>query len=533
MRKSVSAILIPIFLALAAFMYWANFVYINHAFYTTTTEKLDLSGQILDHPRRIARLSYLKEADLRGTRLSTADYQYLTSALPNCIILWDPACDGGFYTVDADCVRLTTLTTDDLFALDFLPNLQRVDAVGCRDYDLLMELARTHPDTDIDYSVSLSGVDCNVHDTSVSVADANATELMAMLPYLPRVERLHLTGHLPDAQALIQLQQAFPAIVFSCEISGQTLVLGRNTNRLELSGIPLATDDVRYLLACCPKLEEAEILECGLTEEEIITLTAEFPDCFFIRELTLAGTTLLTDVREIDFSGRKDLDIQAIEDALPYCRRLEKVIMCNCGISNEDMDALNRRHPDVKFVWNIKAGAITLRTDAKFFAPVISKNHVTNRDLKDLHYCTDIIAVDIGHMYVTDLSWAASMPDLQYLIIADTQISDISPLANAKKLVFLEMFLTPCRDYSPLLGCTALEDLNLCFTYGKSDDIRKMTWLKRLWWDGNWSAVRGLAEALPDTETNFHSGSSTGGTWRDGAHYKEQRDILGMPYFYG
>ena len=125
------------------------------------------------------------------------------------------------------------------------------------------------------------------------------------------------------------------------------------------------------------------------------------------------------------------------------------------------------------------------------------------------------------------------MPKLQYLIIADSDISDISALAECKELIFLEMFLTPVRDYSPLLSCKKLEDLNMCYTYGDPEPISKMTWLKRLWWTKIPSTYRDMAQYLPDTQVVLDSGSSTGFGWREGAHYKEQRDILGMSYLVG
>ena len=83
------------------------------------------------------------------------------------------------------------------------------------------------------------------------------------------------------------------------------------------------------------------------------------------------------------------------------------------------------------------------------------------------------------------------------------------------------------------LECPALEDLNLCYTKGSPEPLYQMTWLHRLWWCGSGSNLTKLGETLEDTETNFHSGSSTGGTWRLGDRYKEQRDIIGMPYMVG
>ena len=61
-----------------------------------------------------------------------------------------------------------------------------------------------------------------------------------------------------------------------------------------------------------------------------------------------------------------------------------------------------------------------------------------------------------------------------------------------------------------------------------------MTWLKRLWWAGNWTAkVRygdAFRENLRDCTFNFDTESSTGEGWRKGKHYYAMRDLFGMNY---
>lgn len=243
--------------------------------------------------------------------------------------------------------------------------------------------------------------------------------------------------------------------------------------------------------------------------------------------------SFLSDAEEIDLSGMEVESAQWVEERIRDMPKLQKVIMCDCGLGDEEMDALNRRYEDIRFVWTVHMGRISVRTDTNYFAPVVTGDYVTEIDLGPLKYCTDVVAVDLGHMAVRTCDWARNMPKLQYLILADTGITDISPLASCENLIFLELFLTAVRDYSPLLSCTRLEDLNLCYSYGSAEPVKQMTWLKRLWWDGNPYETKGLEEYLPDTECNFTSGSSTGGTWRLGQRYKEQRDILGMPYCVG
>ena len=156
-------------------------------------------------------------------------------------------------------------------------------------------------------------------------------------------------------------------------------------------------------------------------------------------------------------------------------------------------------------------------------------------ELYNLRYCTDIVALDLGHQQINTCEFVAFMPNLKYLIIADTQIVDLSPLAGLENLEFLEMFLTYAQDYTPLLSLKNLKDLNLAWTYGDYKIIAQMPWLERCWWGGKWHNQETrdyLTEHCPDTLFEFDDGESTGSGWRDGDLYYAMRDALGMFYMH-
>jgi len=223
-----------------------------------------------------------------------------------------------------------------------------------------------------------------------------------------------------------------------------------------------------------------------------------------------------------------------LEKILPCFHNLKKVVMCACGISSEEMDALNQRYEDIRFVSSVNLGGMSYRTDAVHFTPNRWGLSCDNENIYDLRYCTDMVCVDIGHQIkVTNCEWVKFMPGLKYLVLAETGISDLSPLENHENLVFLEIFLSKVKDYSPLTTCKALEDLNLCYTQGDPEPIGEMTWLKRLWWSGSWLARKKLADKLPDTYKEYLSLSSTGRGWREGQHYYDMRDFIGMEYMVG
>jgi len=322
------------------------------------------------------------------------------------------------------------------------------------------------------------------------------------------------------------------------DLEGKTL--GSDIRELDLTHRPPESIyRLSELLAYFPELESLRLGGTDLPEEALLALEKGRPGLTVFYDMDIAGRRFPRDARRIDLSGLRIEDLRDLEQRLAWMPVLECVDMSGCGISSAEMDALDRRHEGICFVWTVNLGGLELRTDATWFCP--NKYYITVDDaaLEELQYCRDLVCIDIGHMRgVTHCRWAANMPGLKYLIIADTNIRDLTPLAGLQELVFLEVFTSPVRDYRPLLQCPALEDLNLGYTYGDPTPVLQMTWLKRLWWPGslrvlNWNVRNQLRTNLPDAKMNFVAGSSTGEGWRSGQHYYDMRDLMGMPYMTG
>lgn len=479
--------------------------------------------------------------DLRSETITQADYRRLQSLLPECEITWNVPFQGRYLSSDSETVTVASLTDADVNALDYLPNLRLLDARGCTDYSALTLFQQHRPGCQVLYTVTLCGLEYPQDAESVSVTAPSAEELLTLLPYLPQVAAVQISGQLPDADDLTRLRNAFPNIAFrwEAEIGGQRVSCVETT--LDLSDIPLEYEEAADLLAYLPELKSVNMRGCGLTDEEMVSLVKRYPNCFFLWDITIAGLRFPTDAAEIDLSGQTVDSPSLVEACLPYLPNLTKVIMSGCGLDDETMDALNRRYDDIRFVWSVRIKDVYVRTDATFFYPYkfYKDMKVDNEDLYPLRYCTDMVCIDIGHMgMVTNCEWAAYMPNLKWLIIGETRINDLSPLSGLKNLEYMEMFTIPVTDYSPLLGCTGLRDLCLGNTYGDPAPIAQMTWLENLWWSGvhgtyglpcsNAKAV--LEEALPNTVLKFQLAHPVADGWRQLPNYFAMRDYLGMFY---
>ena len=334
----------------------------------------------------------------------------------------------------------------------------------------------------------------------------------------------------------------YPHISFLWSLPVGNITVKNTAETLDLAGQPVTWEELDRVLHWLTELRELNLIGCPLTDEQVLQLANDYPSCHILWEMNINGKAYRTDLEELDLSGWRVENTEQVEKLLPCFYNLKRVIMSDCGLDDETLDALNRKYDDIRFIWTVYIKNVPIRTDANWFYPYKYEKSmiVTEEDLYPLRYCIDMEAIDIGHMTtVKTCEWAAYMPKLKYLIIVETAITDISPLSNLKNLVFLEIFTTKITDYSPLLGCTALEDLNLGQTYGDPEPITKMTWLKNLWWSGIEGTVglicsdapQRLRQALPNTNMKFNLETpNVNNGWRQLKNYYAMRDLMDIFY---
>ena len=486
--------------------------------------------------------------DLRGSEISVQKAEALAAEHPGKTVLWDVPLSGGSRPSDAEDLEITALSLSDIPLFSCFPNLKSVDASGCADYEALLALRAACPALDLTAFVSVGGKAVPMDaQRAVLRADTPLEELLEKLPFLPDLYRVSFAGGAVSYETQDALAAAFPGISFRWDVE----LLGRTASsaakELSFAGSSLSERDVHTLcenLFRFPSLERIDLTGCGLTAEQIKAVRSA-SGAVTVYELELFGKTVSTDALELDFSGiRMGLSGAAvIEEALGEFPLLEKVVMCDCGISNEDMAALNDRHENVRFVWRVYFSGFSLRTDDTNFIAARVRNDfpIYSNDLEVLKYCPDLQALDLGHKNITHLNFLRYVPHLKYLILVENDVNDITPIGELQELTYLEMFWTKCEDISPLQNCKALTDLNISYIYCRPakclETLVNMPQLERLWYCGNNLNAEQLEElqtALPDTEMYLAAhGEPTGSTWREHPHYFEMRDFFGMYYMPG
>lgn len=477
-----------------------------------------------------------EQLDLREKNLSPESYDRLQRQLPRCEILWSVPFQGGRIDSDTRELTVTSLSETDVLTLDYLTELTRVDGQSCQDYSALAALARRRPGCAVEYTVPIGQKSYPQDARKVTVPSLTAAEA-EKLDCLPWLEEVDADG-CRDYALLESIRQAHPQwkVTYRVHLGDQALPLDAEAAAVTGAEYEELADGLPFL----PELKALTLTDPAMEMEKITRLQADHPAVTIHWELTFGENTYPDDTTEADIS---DLPLESVEQAerfASYFPKLQKLIVDSGEIDNDTMaDFRERMRENYKVVWTVicgtgKYGSFAVRTDETSFMPL--KHNIYfffDEDVYNVRYCEDMIAIDVGHMAITDVSFVENMPHLKYLILALTQVRDITPLSTCKELVFLEVDHTAVTDYSPLLGCTALEDLNLGRTWGDPEPITKMTWLKNLWWVGRSYSVRNtLAETLTETNMLFKPGkkNTTSYGWRKLPNYYAMRDALGMYY---
>lgn len=439
------------------------------------SQTLDLSGMTLtpQEVENLGQLKKLKNLDLRNTGLTVAQYEQVTAMLPDCTILWQIPVQGQYLDPDAKNLTITSLAEEDLAVLKYLSGPEQIHAEDCEELELLLQIQEIFPDCKIHYRVTVGGERILWNVTELQVEDADAAELMAQLKYLPNLTQVTLTGDTPDNERIWELKQAYPGIRFIWEFEFFGKMVSSETQELDLSGIPMES-------------------------------------------------------------------VAEVENGLKYFNDLQKVEMCDCGISSEEMDALWKRHPETRFIWAITVGNMHLRTDITTLMPHqfgygTRLPPLRSVDCTEFKYLVDMVCLDLGHMFVGDISFVSYMPNLEFLLVCENDLTDVSPVAGLQKLKYLEVFYNrKLADISALAECPALEDINL--SKCPIDDLSPLLELKNvknLWLYEPYVSEemeQKLAKAFPDARIVIHNTSAIGNGWRTIPNYFAQRDLLGLHY---
>lgn len=249
---------------------------------------------------------------------------------------------------------------------------------------------------------------------------------------------------------------------------------------------------------------------------------------------------VMSDTEEVDLSGI-DISNLDMETFLGSMTKLKKLTLKDCGLDNDGYAALQDAHPDVRMIWDIKVKTYTIPTDSVGFSTLLANEfqpRLDDGDCKYLKYCTDMVALDLGHNYITNLDFLEYMPNLRVLILVDNfdspskrvRLSDISKLKYCPHLRYLELFANNVSDMSVISELKELEDLNVCYNpVNSAEPFKDLPHLQKLWIYNTsipWQEINELKEIYPNVKIVTSGNGSVDQGWRDGDHYKAMRNMV-------
>ena len=500
--------------------------------------------------------------DLRGKEATDEEIAAAHEALPEAKILYDVTIAGTTYPSDAKEIVTGDFTMEDIPLFSRFDAPVWVDASACSDLDAVYALREALPAAEVVWTVPLGGKSIPGEETALELDTADAGELAAALRRLPEVRSVAVSDACltPDEQKA--LAEEFGNIEFRWKIRIPGGSVDQTVRELDFSGTALTEEDLSALEAAVgmlPDLEKIDFTGTGLNDGSLLGFASAHDGIFCLWNMERFGVEFTTADEVITFDDipLTVADAESIEALIPAMPNLAKVEMLRCGISNEDMERINLRHDDVQFVWMVQVYNRGVRTDQTFFHVFrwtnpdtdIYYSNETGVMAENLFYCHDMIAVDLGHQHIYEVTngertshFLEGMPHLKYLILGNCAHDTMPELASCKELVWLELFKTSFYDLTPLLECKNLRHLNIAFIKVRGEDrrqldvdqLKQMTWLERLWIGGNMftgAQVQDLTDTLTNTEIKVMYGEdATLGGWRKPEEYFKMRDAFHMYY---
>ncbi len=520
-------------------------------------ETLDLQNKGISDAESIKglkKLHSLRSLDLRGNALATADFDAIQAFLPECGILWSVPVGGERFDSDSTSLTAPGFSAADIDTLAFFTNLTALDASGSTDYGALVKAQRAYPNIAFTWTVDAAGMtfknDAESILCSAKTSLAETETLLSALPKLTTIDLLNTSLMFEDVEALIG---QYPNVQFHINklLLTQKVDYLADEAVLEGSGA-LDVSALSEALAGFPALKTLDLRTFAVTEADVAALDKSAPNVHIRWNLPLLdGLSVDSDSETLDLRGYTVTDLAAFQQKLKLLTKLTYIDMCECGPTDEEMDAMRQEMPQIKFVWMLHIGKWNVRTDIKAFSMAQTGEHegvvytkpddkrrryryVTNEEIAKIRYCTEIEALDIGHsLVITDISFVKDLPKLRFLVIARTAVTDISAVSSLKNLIFFETFGCKLTDVSALYDLPQLEYYN-CSANRITDigPLLSLTNLKRLWIINcrfTDEQLQQLKYGLPNTIIMAYGSHQTDNGWRyDNDAYLEMQELFGL-----
>lgn len=369
----------------------------------------------------IEQMEGLRTLDVSGSVCFDAILAY-QSAHPDVKVVYTVPVGDAVLSPDTVTARVRRLP--DPAVLAYLPKLSSLSVEEPMPPETAKAVRSALPDAVLSYSVTVAGHTVSDTETALDlsgISPAHAAELAEAIEVLPKITDVELDRAdgssdwtLEDAGVLQSVREDL-RVHLTVTVFDRTFSLTDDV--VSFSNIPLA-DRKDELLAILPQLRNVRLLEmeeCGLPDEEMAELRAQFPSPKIAWMIHLGAYAFRSDSKMLRMNIYNDKTMLTDENVHP-------LIYCN----------------EVKYI-------------------DLGHNQIQNPYF--IAYMPELEVCILAIYQPTDLSAFANCPNLEYAELFHGSVTDVSPLANCKHLKHLNLCMNQITDITPLYGLTELERL--------------------------------------------------------------------------
>ena len=337
------------------------------------------------------------DIDFNDLNVSTEYIDQIKDKFPNCTISWLVPISGKRIKNDSAFLQLPELNKGDIETLSYFEDLKVLDARGSAAVDELKDFSQKHPDCKVIWSETFYNRELSNYDTYIDLSNDS-----------------------------------------SVDYKGISTILSEYT-----------------------ELKDVNLIGCNISNEEKKKLHETFPGITFYWYVDFGNHIFKSTDTKLDFTTLLFHNLDEISIITGCFMHPEYVDLASQGIENTDMEKLCEEYPETKFVWMIRVGGLSVRTDSETFDGTQNRVKLRDFDIVNLKYCTNLKAINLNKQQISDLTPLSSLKELRVLNIGGNNVSDISPICNSLNLEYLSAYNNNISDISCISSLLNLLDLNL------------------------------------------------------------------------
>ena len=383
-----------------------------------------------DGLRELDRYPNLRMLDVSGSEDYNAILAYMDRHPQVQVRYTVPVCgtilDNSQETLTLTGDRVTIAELEE--KLQWLPALRElyIEDLNCKPEDLI-RLRESYPSISISYDVRILGTSYPETTENLDLCALGPEELeetakaLQLLPQLHTVELTDAEGNnLLSLAELARLQELTPQVLYRYRFVLFGQELSTEDERIEYIRVPIGEDGaaaIREALPCLSSCRYFLLDDCGLENETLAQLRADFPNTKIVWRVHISYLDFLTDVKVIHLTFLLTNDNAQV---MRYCNEVE----------------------------------------------YLDIGHNTISDITFMGYMPHLKYVILSYNKVSDLSPLSNCKELEMLELYQClNLEDISPLAECESLKLLNVSWTDVKDITPVYGLKNLERFYCIWDY--------------------------------------------------------------------